>query len=112
MYELPYFNKLGISCGTNPTSAFDFNLNPKNLDEYKYFLKNAHKVNFKQIDLIEVYKMYYAYCMLNKDDISLVSRDLSLLSFKSKINYDDECLIKLDKLISEKLKRLDALKND
>lgn len=112
LYELPYFNKLGISCGTNPTSAFDFNLNPKNLDEYKYFLKNAHKVNFKQIDLIEVYKMYYAYCMLNKDDISLVSRDLSLLSFKSKINYDDECLIKLDKLISEKLKRLDALKND
>lgn len=109
LYELPYFNKLGISCGTNPTSAFDFNLNPKNLDEYKYFLKNAHKENFKKIDIIEVYKMYYAYCMMNKDDIKLVSRDLSLLSFKSKINYDDHSLVELDKLITEKMKKSNYL---
>ena len=109
MYELPYFNKLGISCGTNPTSAFDFNLNPKNLNEYKYFLKNAHRENFKKIDIVEVYKMYYAYCMMNKDDINLVSRDLSLLSFKSKINYDDHSLVELDKLITENIKKSSRL---
>ena len=50
--------------------------------------------------------MYYAYCMMNKDDIDLVSRDLSLLSFKSKINYDDRSLVELDKLITKKIKKL------
>ena len=56
--------------------------------------------------------MYYAYCMMNKDDIKLVSRDLSLLSFKSKINYDDHSLVELDKLITEKMKNRITYKND
>ena len=47
--------------------------------------------------------MYYAYCMMNKDDINLVSK-FKFTIFKSKINYDDHSLVELDKLITEKIK--------
>ena len=104
LYELPYFNKVGISCGTNPTSSFKFNLNPANIEEYKFYLENAQQKEFNKINIEEVYKMYYAYCMMNKDDVDLICRKINLLSYKSRINFDGSELIRLNNLIDDNIK--------
>ena len=105
LYELPYFNKVGISCGTNPTSAFKFNLNPNTIKQYKFYLENAQKKEFNKINIQEVYKMYYVYCMMNKDDVDLVCSNINLLYYKSRINYGGSELIRLNNLIDEQIKK-------
>jgi hypothetical protein len=110
LYELPYFRKFGISCGTNPTSAFKFNLNPKNINEYKYFLKNAQRMKFKNTYSKEVFKMYYEYCIRNKDNINLVCRNVNLISFKTKINFNGKALVELNNILDEKIFKLNECK--
>jgi len=110
LYELPYFNKVGISCGTNPTSAFNFNLNAKSIDEYKHYLKNAHKKKFNIINKEDVYRMYYVYCMMNKDDIKLIASKVNLLSYKSKINFNGLDLINLNNIIEKEIYQLSQKK--
>lgn len=69
-HEYPYFNISVINASVNnPHINYNFNINPKNLNEYKKILNNLEILNTKKIkinksQLIEFYAMHY---VLKKD---------------------------------------------
>ena len=105
LYELPYFNKIGISAGTNPTSAFSFNKNPKSVKEYKKFIFQCHnnnkKNNLKKKD--ELFSMYYTYCMHDKDDLKTIARKINLLWEKVPLSESDIKLNIVDSKINSQI---------
>jgi hypothetical protein len=105
LYELPYFNKIGISAGTNPTSAFSFNRNPKSVKEYKKFIFQCHNkkkiYNLKNRD--ELFSMYYTYCMHDKDDIKTIARKVNLLWEKVSLGESDIKLNIVDSKINNQI---------
>jgi hypothetical protein len=105
LYELPYFNKIGISAGTNPTSAFSFNKNPKSIKEYKKFIFDCH--NDKKINILkikdELFSMYYTYCMHDKDDVKTFARKINLLWEKVSLSESDTKLNIVDSRINNQI---------
>lgn len=58
-YEFPYFN-IPVLIASNKTSYEDYNfcIQPKNLKEYDYFIKNISKIKL-DINRDEIYKFYF-----------------------------------------------------
>lgn len=89
--EYPLFNIPVINAGNNPHIAFDFNYNPKNLDEYSDLLKNIPTLK-KQYDKNEIYKFYYVHHMYGKQAcIKKIKDNLIVNSYKkiiSEVSYN------------------------
>lgn len=56
-YEYPMLGINVINAGNNPHIAFDFDINPKTIEEYDEVIFNLEKVN-KKIDINEIYMFY------------------------------------------------------
>jgi hypothetical protein len=98
LYELAFFNKIGISASINPTSSFKIFKDPKNIKEYKSFLINPEKAKIMKFSQIEACKVYYSIFLNNnyedfgmnigKHNLNYMNKDssLDLMIFNKKIH--------------------------
>ncbi len=98
LYELAFFNKIGISASVNPTSSFKIFKDPKNIKEYKFFLMNPEKARIIKFSQIEACKVYYSFFLnnncedlgtgINKHNLIYMNRDSSrdLMLYNKKIH--------------------------
>ena len=96
IYEIIYFNKLGICAGNSPSSSFKSTLTAKNLDEYKKYLINSkylsNKIKVNKLDLYKTYYVNFLYDLFEKEKKFL---DIGLYKLldrgnNSKLNYFDK----------------------
>lgn len=59
-HELPLLGYTVINAGNNPHMAYNFNINPKNLEEYNQILSSLDKVKL-EFDEVEIYEFFYTY---------------------------------------------------
>ena len=60
----------------NPHICYDFNWNPKNINEYSYLIDNLYSIK-KEINKKEIYEFYYSYNKMGMmDDLIFDSYDL------------------------------------
>ena len=59
-HELPLLDINVINCGPNPHVSYDFNWNPKTIEELKNILLNLKTLS-KKIDKDAIYEFYYMY---------------------------------------------------
>ena len=96
IYEIIYFNKLGICAGNSPSSSFKSTLTAKNSNEYKKYLINSkylsNKIKVNKLDLYKTYYVNFLYDLFEKQKEFL---DLGLYKLldrgnNSKLNYFDK----------------------
>ncbi len=96
IYEIIYFNKLGICAGNSPSSSFGSTLTAKNLNEYKKYLINSkylsNKIKVNKLDLYKTYYINFLYDLFEKEKEFL---DIGLYKLldrgnNSKLNYFDK----------------------
>ncbi len=77
LWELAYFNIASISIGDNPGKQYNLSLNPRNILEYKYLLKNYKKL--KNVTKKEnIYEFIYVYMLNNNDAYQSIARQIEL----------------------------------
>ena len=96
IYEIIYFNKLGICAGNSPSSSFKSTLTAKNLNQYKKYLINSknlsNKIKVNKLDLYKTYYINFLYDLFEKEKEYL---DIGLYKLldrgnNSKLNYFDK----------------------
>lgn len=96
IYEIIYFNKLGICAGNSPSSSFKSTLTAKNLNQYKKYLINSknlsNKIKVNKLDLYKTYYINFLYDLFEKEKEFL---DIGLYKLldrgnNSKLNYFDK----------------------
>ena len=96
MYEIIYFNKLGICAGNSPSSSFKSTITAKNLNQYKKYLINSkylsNKIKVNKLDLYKTYYINFMYDLFEKEKEYL---DIGLYKLldrgnNSKLNYFDK----------------------
>ena len=89
LYELAFFNKIGISASTNPTSSFKIFKEPRNVNEYKHFLLNPEKARIKKETRIDACKLYYSYFLNNNnEDLGTFAHKFNLIKIDRNSSYD------------------------
>ena len=82
-HEFPLFNIPVINAGNNPHSGYDFNLNPKNLKEYKRLILNFKNIKIKKNVQKKIYEFYGMHHLI---DYSFFSNFLD--NINEKIGFD------------------------
>ena len=88
LYELAFFNKIGISASTNPTTSFKVFKDPRTIKEYEYFLLNPEKARIKKKTKIEACKLYYSYFLNNNEDLGTDAHKFNLNKLNRNSSYD------------------------
>jgi len=88
LYELAFFNKIGISASTNPTTSFKIFKDPRTIKEYEYFLLNPEKARIKKKTTIDACKLYYSYFLNNNEDLGTNAHKFNLNKLNRNSSHD------------------------
>ena len=77
------------ACPNGRFSAFNFNHNPKKIDEYKYLLKNLNQIKKIKINNNEIYKCFYMHYIHNHSSwlIENYVETMRKIDFKNRDTY-------------------------